>query len=83
MGVVGSTLFISVQAAIDPVHTAVAASALYLASSVGSVLGMASSSAVLQGSLRLILDRKLSDGGFEGHEKLKVGCAPSKGMINR
>lgn len=74
MGVVGSTLFISIQAAIDPAHTAVAASTLYLASSVGSVLGMASSSAVLQGSLRVILDRKLSEGGFDGHKKFKVCC---------
>lgn len=72
MGVAGSTLFISVQASIDPAYSAVAASTLYLASSTGSVIGMAASSAVLQGSLRPILERKLSAGGFEGSKKLKV-----------
>lgn len=73
MGVASSTLFICVQASIDPAHSAVAASALYLASSIGAVLGMASSSAVLQGSLRVILDRKLDEGGFHGNSKQKVG----------
>jgi hypothetical protein len=73
MGVASSTLFICVQASIDPAHSAVAASTLYLAASIGSVLGMASSSAVLQGSLRLILDRKLGEGGFHGGSKQKVG----------
>lgn len=72
MGVASSTLFICVQASIDPAHSAVAASTLYLAASIGSVLGMASSSAVLQGSLRLILDRKLGEGGFHGGNKQKV-----------
>lgn len=73
MGVAGSTLFISIQASIDPVYSAVAASTLYLAGSTGSVIGMASCSAVLQGSLRLILERKLTEGGFEGARKIKVG----------
>ncbi|KAF2451016.1 MFS general substrate transporter [Karstenula rhodostoma CBS 690.94] len=72
MGVAGSTLFISVQASIDPAYSAVAASTLYLAANAGGVIGMASSSAVLQGSLRLILDRKLDEGGFEGIKKLKI-----------
>ncbi|KAL1608007.1 hypothetical protein SLS60_002946 [Paraconiothyrium brasiliense] len=72
MGVASSTLFISVQASIDPAHSAVAASTLYLASAIGAVIGMAASSAVLQGSLRLILDRKLSSGGFEGLKKMKI-----------
>jgi hypothetical protein len=72
MGVAGSTLFISVQASIEPAYSAVAASTLYLAGSTGGVIGMAASSAVLQGSLRLILDRKLSEGGFDGLRKMKV-----------
>ncbi|KAK7178545.1 hypothetical protein DPSP01_014019 [Paraphaeosphaeria sporulosa] len=72
MGVAGSTLFISVQASIDSAYSAVAASTLYLAGSAGGVIGMASSSAVLQGSLRLILDRKLGEGGFEGLKKMKI-----------
>lgn len=72
MGVASSTLFVSVQAAIDPAHSAVAASTLYLAGAMGAVLSMASCSAILQGSLRVILDRKLSGVGFDGHKKWKV-----------
>lgn len=72
MGVVGSTLFISVQAAVDPAHSAVAASSLYLASSIGALLGMAGSSAMLQGALRSGLQRRLDDAGFEGRKKWKV-----------
>ncbi|KAJ4287749.1 hypothetical protein N0V90_012453 [Kalmusia sp. IMI 367209] len=72
MGVVASTLFVSVQASVDPAHSAVAASTLYLAGAIGGVTGMASCSAILQGSLRVILDHKLSEGGFEGHKKWKI-----------
>ncbi|KAF2845035.1 MFS general substrate transporter [Plenodomus tracheiphilus IPT5] len=72
MGVVQSALFISVQAGIDPTQTAVAASALYLASAIGALSGMAGVSAVLQSTLRLGLDRRLSNLGFTGHMKRKI-----------
>ncbi|KAF2127802.1 MFS general substrate transporter [Dothidotthia symphoricarpi CBS 119687] len=60
-GIAQSALFISVQAAIDPTHTAIAASTLYLSSSVGSLAGMAGASAVLQGALRKCLNRRLGE----------------------
>lgn len=75
MGVLGSTLFIGVQAAIDPAHAAVAASTIYLASSVGMLAGMAGTSAVLQGALRRGLDRRLDDMGFGEHRKWKVSIS--------
>lgn len=72
MGIVQSALFISVQAAIDPEHTAIAASTLYLTSSVGFLAGMAGVSAVLQGALRSILDHKLVDLGFSDKRRQKI-----------
>jgi hypothetical protein len=72
MGVVQSTLFINVQASVDPAHSAVAASSLYLASSVGMLMGMAGTSAVLQGTLRWALERRLTDAGFVDGVKRKV-----------
>ncbi|PSN72115.1 MFS general substrate transporter [Corynespora cassiicola Philippines] len=72
MGVAQSALFISIQAAIDPSHTAVAASTLYLASSVGMIGGMAGVNAVLQGSLRVALDRGLAGLGISDSKKWKV-----------
>ncbi|KAF2819140.1 MFS general substrate transporter [Ophiobolus disseminans] len=72
MGIVQSALFISVQAAIDPSFAAIAASTLYLTSSVGFLAGMAGVSAVLQGTLRQGLDQRLDDLGFVGKEKWKI-----------
>jgi hypothetical protein len=72
MGVIQSTLFINVQASIDPAHSAVAASSLYLASSVGMLMGMAGTSAVLQGTLASALERRLTDAGFADRVKQKV-----------
>ncbi|KAF2683010.1 MFS general substrate transporter [Lentithecium fluviatile CBS 122367] len=72
MGVIQSTLFINVQAAIDPAHSAVAASSLYLASSVGMLIGMAGTSSVLQSTLKGALERKLTDAGFADKEKWKI-----------
>jgi predicted MFS family arabinose efflux permease len=63
-GIVQSALFISIQAATDPAHTAVAASSLYLASSIGMVAGMAGVSAVLQEGLKYGLAKRLGYLGF-------------------
>lgn len=71
-GIVQSALFISMQAAIDPAHAAVAASSLYLASSVGMVAGMAGVSAVLQEGLRYGLVKRLSGIGFEDGKILRI-----------
>jgi MFS family permease len=71
-GIAGSTLFISIQAALDPSHAAIAASILYFASSVGVLAGMAGVSAVLQQSLRANLNQRLTHVGFSGQSKFIV-----------
>ncbi|KAJ4343929.1 hypothetical protein N0V95_006531 [Ascochyta clinopodiicola] len=71
-GIASSTLFISIQAALDPSFTAIAASTLYLASSIGMLGGMAGVSAVLQQSLRANLDERFTHMGFSDHKRLKV-----------
>ena len=81
MGVAQSALFISIQAAIDPSHTAVAASTLYLASSVGMIGGMAGVNAVLQGSLRVALDRGLAGLGMSDSKKWKVRFSQSRDLV--
>lgn len=72
MGVVQSALFISVQAAIDPSFAAIAASTLYLTSSVGFLSGMAGVSAVLQGTLRFGLAQRLDGLGINADKKLRI-----------
>lgn len=72
MGIAQSAHFIGLQAAIDPAHMAIAASCLYLASSVGMVAGMAGSSAVLQEMLRRGLDHRLDDLGYPAQKKWKI-----------
>lgn len=71
-GIASSTLFISIQAALDPSFTAIAASTLYLASSIGMLGGMAGVSAVLQQSLRINLDGRLTHIGVADEKKWKV-----------
>ncbi|KAF2805302.1 major facilitator superfamily transporter [Mytilinidion resinicola] len=67
-GLAQSALFISLQAAIDPAHTAVATSALYLTGTIGMIMGLAGVSATMQETLRRGLDRRLLSLGF-GHIK--------------
>lgn len=71
-GIANSALFISIQAALDPKFAAIAASTLYLASSIGMLAGMAGVSAVLQQSLRVGLDVRLTHLGIADEEKWKV-----------
>ena len=73
MGVLSSSLFVHVQASIDPAHSAVATSTLYLSSNVGMLMGMSGTSAVLQGTLQGALERRLTDAGFVDKMKWKVG----------
>jgi MFS family permease len=72
MGTLQSSLFISVQAGIDPIFSAVAASMLYLAQPTGNVAGLAVASAVLQGTLKQGLSQRLEKLGFEEKTKKKV-----------
>ncbi|KAI9825531.1 MAG: hypothetical protein M1819_000523 [Sarea resinae] len=53
--------FIALTASIDTAHIAVATSGMYLAQNVGVALGMSGASAVLQASLRVVLEGKLED----------------------
>ena len=71
-GIAQSALFISLQAAIDPAHTAVATSALYLSSTVGMIMGLAGVSATMQETLRRGLDRRLIDLGFGNRKRADV-----------
>lgn len=71
-GIAQSALFISLQAAITHSQSAVAASALYLSSTVGMVVGMAGSSAVQLEVLRRGLARRLDGSGLGGQEKKSI-----------
>jgi MFS family permease len=71
-GIAQSALFISLQAAVDPSHMAVAASSMYLASSVGFVIGMAANAAVLQEMLSRGLDRRLIALGLSDVKRWKI-----------
>jgi MFS family permease len=64
MGIVQSSLFISIQAGVEQQFSAIAASFLYLTQPTGNVIGLAIASAVLQGTLRQGLDRRLAESGF-------------------
>ncbi|KAF2186145.1 hypothetical protein K469DRAFT_726244 [Zopfia rhizophila CBS 207.26] len=66
IGIAQSVLFISLQAAIDSSHTAVATTSLYLSGAVGMLSGMAGVSAVMQEMLRRGLGRRLAEMGFQG-----------------
>jgi MFS family permease len=72
MGTLQSALFISVQAGIDPVFAAIAASMLYLAQPTGNVAGLAVASAVLQGNLQQGLSQRLGKLGFAEKTKKKI-----------
>jgi hypothetical protein len=71
-GVVQSTLFVNVQASVEPAHSAVATSSLYLSASIGMLMCMAGTSAVLQSTLRGALERRLTVEGFSDTIKRKV-----------
>lgn len=72
MGIMQSTLFISIQAGVAPEFSAIAASILYLTQPTGSVAGLAVASAVLQGTLRKGLGLRLGKLGYDGKTKSKI-----------
>ena len=57
-------VFISLQAAIDPEHKAVAASGLFLTWPIGMTVGLAAISATMLGVLRKTLNARLVDLGL-------------------
>ncbi|KPM42363.1 hypothetical protein AK830_g4238 [Neonectria ditissima] len=64
-GIAQSAVFIALQAAIDPADKAAAASALYLTGTIGCIIGLAASSAITQGVLRVVVQAKLAQLGME------------------
>ncbi|KAL5613115.1 hypothetical protein FOVSG1_002178 [Fusarium oxysporum f. sp. vasinfectum] len=63
MGIAQSAAFIALQASIDPKDKAAASSGIFLAVTLGSVVGMAGTSAAIQGLLRHDIQQSLSDLG--------------------
>ncbi|KAG5787147.1 hypothetical protein H9Q69_013775 [Fusarium xylarioides] len=62
-----SAAFIALQASIDPKDKAAASSGIFLAVTLGSVVGMAGTSAAIQGLLRHDIQQNLSDLGKSQH----------------
>ncbi|KAI2640355.1 MFS general substrate transporter [Hypomontagnella submonticulosa] len=67
-GISLNAVFVALQAAINPMDKAVAASGLYLSIPVGSILGMAACNAVMQAIMPVELASRLRDLGIEGTE---------------
>lgn len=59
-----SAVFIALQASIEPSDKAMAASGLFLCFPIGAMLGMAGSSAIILGTLKLVVRSRLSDIGM-------------------
>ncbi|KAF5572410.1 multidrug resistance [Fusarium pseudoanthophilum] len=67
MGIAQSAAFIALQASIDPKDKAAASSGIFLAVTLGSVVGMAGTSAAIQGLLRHDIQQNLGDLGKSQH----------------
>lgn len=69
-----SAVFVALQASIDPADRAVAASGLFLVIPVGTVIGMALSSAAMISMLRHSLVPRLVELGLSGSQVAEVRC---------
>ncbi|EKG14361.1 Major facilitator superfamily [Macrophomina phaseolina MS6] len=81
-GLAGSALFIALTASIDPSMVAIGSSSMYLSTSVGSLFGMASSSAVLQSVVRHGLQRVVAPDVADRDEFIRR-CLEDIGFIQR
>jgi MFS family permease len=72
MGIMQSALFISIQAGIASEFAAIAASVLYLTQPTGNVAGLAVASAVLQGTLKQGLGRRLQALGITDGKQSRI-----------
>ncbi|KAF4342777.1 multidrug resistance [Fusarium beomiforme] len=72
MGIAQSAAFIALQASIDPKDKAAASSGIFLSVTLGSVVGMAGTSAAIQGFLRYDIQQNLSHLGKSQHVIDKV-----------
>ncbi|KAE8450081.1 hypothetical protein EG329_006862 [Mollisiaceae sp. DMI_Dod_QoI] len=79
MGVVISCSMISLVAGVKKQEIAVATGGLYLSSGIGTMIGIAGSSAVQMGTLRALLERRLS--GFENSKEILEEAISNVGSI--
>ncbi|KAH6706681.1 hypothetical protein VD0002_g8904 [Verticillium dahliae] len=84
-GVAISAVFVSVQAAVDPRHKAAAIAGLYLCTTVGMIVGLATVSAVVMGTMKAALDARLAALGLTDAARRHVvaEAASSVGFIER
>lgn len=68
-----NAVFIALQASIDPADKAVAASGLFLTMPIGTILGMALTSAAMLSVLRRTLAPRLFELGLNGSQVKEVG----------
>jgi hypothetical protein len=59
-GIAEASVFVSLSASVDQAHQAVALSGLFLAANIGLISGLASSSAVLELSVKSELEKNLA-----------------------
>ncbi|KAI0854300.1 MFS general substrate transporter [Daldinia vernicosa] len=71
-GISANAVFVALQAAINPVDKAVAASGLYLSLPIGSILGMAACNAVMQVTMPVDLASRLRKLGIERTEAEQI-----------
>lgn len=71
-GVALSALFISLQASVQAKYMSPAVSTFYLSSSIGSIAGLASTTAVAQEILRRTLESRLFSLGLDAAERTHV-----------
>jgi len=65
-----SATFMAVTSSVKTTEMAIATSGIYLASAIGMLVGIAASSAVQLGSLRVLLESSLAN--FEGSKDVSV-----------
>ncbi|KAM0273873.1 hypothetical protein ACHAQH_008168 [Verticillium albo-atrum] len=84
-GVAISSVFVSVQAAVDGRHKAAAISGLYLCTSVGMIVGLATVSAVVMGTMKAALEASLVGMGIGSAARAEIigEAASSVGFIDR
>ncbi|KAG7136145.1 Vacuolar membrane amino acid uptake transporter fnx2 like protein [Verticillium longisporum] len=84
-GVAISAVFVSVQAAVDARHKAAAISGLYLCTTVGMIVGLATVSAVVMGTMKAALDARLVAMGLTeaARKHIIAEAASSVGFIER
>ncbi|KAK1763022.1 major facilitator superfamily domain-containing protein [Phialemonium atrogriseum] len=72
VGISQSALFISLQVVVDPTHMASAISMMYLSTTICTMTGLVSASAVMQGTLRRGLESRLLGLGLDLPSRQKI-----------